>query len=82
MRIDEVGVIQVRPVFDEREVDPFVLAEMPDVTRGMRALVSGFQVQLAAAVVEGVGVVIRHAFTAQVVERALNDAGYIGRACL
>ena len=40
----------------------------------MGALVSGFQVQLPAPVVERVGVVIRQAFAAEIVKGALDDS--------
>jgi len=71
-------MVEVRPVFDERQVHALVLAEMPDVLAGMRTMVARIEVQLAAAVVKQIGVVVGDAFAAQIVEGALNDAGIVG----
>ena len=53
---------------------------MPNVVPGVGALVSFLEVELVAAVVQGIGVMIRHALTPQVVQGALNDAGNGWRA--
>ena len=81
-RAHRVRVVEVGEVLHVREVDALVLAEAPDVRAGVRALVERLRVQLAAAVVDGVGVVVRDALAAEVVERALHDAGDALRAGL
>jgi hypothetical protein len=68
-------VVQVGEVLDVREVDPLLLAELPDVGGRVRALVLGLEVELAAAVVDRVLVVVGDALAAQVEVGALEPAG-------
>ena len=68
-------MVEVGEVLDVGHVHALVLAETPDVRAGVRTLMIRLHVELAAAVVDRVGVVVRHALATQIVEGALENAG-------
>lgn len=72
-RAHRVRVVEVGEVLHVGHVDALSLAEAPEVRPAVRPLVEGLRVELPAAVVDGIAVVIGHALAAQVVERALHD---------
>jgi hypothetical protein len=82
VRADEIGVVEVRPIFDKGDIHAFVLSEMPNIFAGVGSLMTGIEVQLAAPVIQGIGVMVSDPFTAEIVQRALNDAGNACYPCM
>ena len=60
-------MVQIGEILDIGDVHALVFAEVPEVGGGVRPLVLLLLIEFAAAVVYGVGIVIGHAFAAQVV---------------
>src|ERR1700677_26353 len=74
-------MVKVGKLFYVGDVDSFVFAEVADVDGHALFAVALGVVQLAAAVVDSVGVVVRNALAAQIVEYGLKTAGDDLGAC-
>jgi len=74
-RGEEIRMTEVRKVLGVGNIHPFIFTETPDVRRCVRSLMIGHQVEFAAAMIDGIDVVIRHSFAAQVEVGAFDPAG-------
>jgi len=62
-------------VLHEGEIHAFVLAKVPEVGTGVGALMAGLEIQPAAALVDGVGIMVADALATQIIKFALDFAG-------
>jgi len=67
-------VVEVGKILGVGDVHAFIGPETPNVWIGVRSVVFRFEIEFAAAVVGGVGIVIGHTFPTKVVVSAFHAA--------